>query len=70
MLSVILLFGTLNILQPWIDYNYGILVNVEFFTLRDIYVFIMFIISSIIVSLLPAVRAYWFSINDGMSIKV
>jgi len=57
-------------LQPWIDYNYGILVNVEMLSLQDMYVFMTFIFASIIVSLLPAIRAYWFSINDGMTIKI
>ena len=60
----------LSILQPWIDYNYGILVNVEMLSLRDMYVFMTFIFASILVSLLPAIRAYWFSINDGMTIKI
>ena len=67
LLSVILLFFSLSILQPWIDYNYGILVNVEMLSLRDMYVFMTFIFASILVSLLPAIRAYWFSINDGNS---
>ncbi len=70
LLSVILLFFSLSILQPWIDYNYGILVNVEMLSLKDMYVFMTFIFASIIVSLLPAIRAYWFSINDGMTIKI
>ena len=70
LLSVILLFFSLSILQPWIDYNYGILVNVEMLSLRDMYVFMIFIFASILVSLLPAIRAYWFSINDGMTIKI
>ena len=60
----------LNLLQPWIDYNYGILVNIEMLAIKDMYVFAVFIIASITVSLLPAIRAYWFSINDGMTIKL
>jgi len=38
--------------------------------IKDMYVFAVFIIASITVSLLPAIRAYWFSINDGMTIKL
>ena len=68
--SVVLLFCVLNLLQPWIDYNYGILVNIEMLAIKDMYVFAVFIIASITVSLLPAIRAYWFSINDGMTIKL
>ena len=67
---VVLLFCVLNLLQPWIDYNYGILVNIEMLAIKDMYVFAVFIIASIAVSLLPAIRAYWFSINDGMTIKL
>ena len=69
-ISTILLFFSLAILQPWIDNNYGILVSVEMLSIKDMYVFIMFIIAAMVVSLLPAARAYWFSINDGMTIKI
>ena len=69
-LSLVLLFISLNVLQPWIDYNYGILVNVEMLSIKDVYVFALFIFASMLISLLPALRAYWFSINDGMTIKL
>ncbi len=69
-ISTILLFFSLAILQPWIDNNYGILVSVEMLSIKDMYVFIVFIIAAVVVSLLPAARAYWFSINDGMTIKI
>ena len=69
-LSLVLLFISLNVLQPWIDYNYGILVNVEMLSINDVYVFALFIFASMLISLLPALRAYWFSINDGMTIKL
>ena len=68
--SLIFLYLSLNLLQPWIDYNYGILVNVEILSIKDMYIFMIFIIASLLVSLLPAIRAYWFSINDGMTIKI
>ena len=69
-ISTVLLFFSLAVLQPWIDNNYGILVSIEMLSIKDIYVFIMFIIAAMVVSLLPAARAYWFSINDGMTIKI
>ena len=69
-LSLVLLFVSLNVLQPWIDYSYGILVNIEMLSLNDVYVFALFIFASMLISLLPALRAYWFSINDGMTIKI
>ena len=69
-ISTVLLFFSLAILQPWIDNNYGILISVEMLSIKDMYVFIMFIIAAMVVSLLPAARAYWFSINDGMTIKI
>ena len=69
-ISTVLLFFSLAVLQPWIDNNYGILVSVEMLSIKDMYVFIMFIIAAMVVSLLPAARAYWFSINDGMTIKI
>jgi|TARA_B110001450_G_scaffold255616_1_gene283624 putative ABC transport system permease protein len=70
MVSTFLLFILLYILQPWIDSTYGILVTIEMLSLKDIYIFILFILSAMLVSLIPAIRAYWFSINDGMTIKI
>ena len=68
--STILLFILLYFIQPWIDSTYGILVTIEMLSLNDIYIFILFILAAMIVSLIPAMRAYWFSINDGMTIKI
>tara|TARA_B100000686_G_C16706739_1_gene926731 strand:+ start:155 stop:1405 length:1251 start_codon:yes stop_codon:yes gene_type:complete len=68
--SAILLFALLYLLQPWIDNNYGILVNIEMLSLQDIFIFGYFILAAMLVSLIPAIRAYWFSINDGMTIKI
>ena len=65
-----MLFLALFILQPWIDNTYGILVNIEMLSFKDIYIFMLFIIAASLVSLIPAIRAYWFSINDGMTIKI
>ena len=70
LLSTFLLFILLYFLQPWIDTTYGILVTVEMFFLSDIYIFILFIFAAMFVSLIPALRAYWFSINDGMTVKI
>ena len=70
LLSTFLLFILLYFLQPWIDTTYGILVTVEMFSLSDIYIFILFIFAAMFVSLIPALRAYWFSINDGMTVKI
>jgi putative ABC transport system permease protein len=68
--STVMLFLTLYVLQPWIDNTYGILVNIEMLAVKDIYIFMLFILSASLVSLIPAIRAYWFSINDGMTIKI
>ena len=69
-LSTFLLFILLYFLQPWIDTTYGILVTIEMLSLSDIYIFILFIFAAMFVSLIPALRAYWFSINDGMTVKI
>jgi len=68
--STFLLFILLYFIQPWIDSTYGILITIEMLSLKDIYIFILFIFAAMFVSLIPAMRAYWFSINDGMTIKI
>ena len=69
-ISTIFLFLLLIILQPWIDQTYGILISIEMFSVEELSVFIYFILAALLISLLPALRAYWLSINDGMTIKI
>ena len=70
LVSIILLYLSMIILQPWIDQTYGILINIEMLHLNDLLIFIYFIFASLLISLLPSLRAYWFSINDGMIVKI
>ena len=69
-ISTIFLFLLLIILQPWIDQTYGILISIEMFSVDELSVFVYFILVALLISLLPALRAYWLSINDGMTIKI
>ena len=69
-ISTIFLFLLLIILQPWIDQTYGILISIEMFSVEELSVFVYFILAALLISLLPALRAYWLSINDGMTIKI
>ena len=69
-ISTIFLFLLLIILQPWIDQTYGILISIEMFSVEELSVFVYFIVAALLISLLPALRAYWLSINDGMTIKI
>ena len=69
-ISTIFLFLLLIILQPWIDQTYGILISIKMFSVDELSVFVYFILAALLISLLPALRAYWLSINDGMTIKI
>ena len=69
-ISTIFLFLLLIILQPWIDQTYGILISIKMFSVDELSVFVYFIVAALLISLLPALRAYWLSINDGMTIKI
>ena len=69
-ISTIFLFLLLIILQPWIDQTYSILISIEMFSVDELSVFVYFILAALLISLLPALRAYWLSINDGMTIKI
>jgi putative ABC transport system permease protein len=70
LLSVVLLYASLNLLHSWIDQTYGIWININMLSFNEIMIFIYFILAALLISLLPATRAYWFSINDGMTIKI
>ena len=70
LVSIVLHYLSLIMLQPWIDQAYGIWINISMLNLNELFVFVYFISAALFISLIPALRAYWFSINDGMAVKI
>lgn len=65
-----LLYVGLAIAQPWIDQAFGLWLPITAPTLREFWVLLGVIGASVIVSLIPALRAYRMSLADGMMVKI
>lgn len=69
-LGLALLYIGLAIGQPILDSAFGLFLPIEVPTLREMWVLLAVIASGVIVSLLPAMRAYNLSLADGMIVRI
>ena len=69
-LGLALMYFGLYIAQPIIDAKFGLWLPSEAPTLNEFLVLAVVIIASIVVSLLPALRAYRLSLADGMLVRI
>jgi putative ABC transport system permease protein len=65
-----LLYVGLVIAQPILDSAFGLWLPIEPPTLREVWVLLAVIAAGVIVSLLPAIRAYRLSLADGMMVRI
>lgn len=64
-LYLLLVFG-----QSWIEYNFGLFINISGLTLVEISILGIIICAGLIVGTVPAYRAYRNSLADGMMIRI
>ena len=69
LLGVIGLYIVLFIIQPYIDTEYGLHISIEFLTLRESLILLGICIAGFVAGLLPALRAYYMSVADGMIVR-
>ena len=69
-LGVLLLYAGLAIAQPVIDSAFGLYLPLELPTAREIWVLVGVVVAAVLVSLLPAWRAYRLSLADGMMVRI
>lgn len=65
-----LLYAGLVVAQPLIDSAFGLWLPIEAPTFRELWVLLGVVAASVIVSLLPALRAYRLSLADGMMVRI
>jgi putative ABC transport system permease protein len=65
-----LLYVGLFIAQPIVDSAFGLWLPIEAPTLRELWILAGVVIASVIVSIVPALRAYRMSLADGMMVKI
>ena len=66
----ILAYGGLAIAQPLVDAKYGIWLSISAPTFYELYFFVTVITSGIVVSAVPAIKAYRISLADGLTVKL
>ena len=69
LLGVILIYLALGLGQGFIDQQFGIWLQLEMLTTRELWALFAILIAGACVSLLPALRAYRLSLADGMMVK-
>ncbi len=68
-LGLVLLYGILIFLSPYIAYKYGLVLSVTMLSVTEIkWLFVVFA-SALCISLIPAVKVFYFTLHDGMSHK-
>ena len=70
LLGVVLLYAGLFVVQPLVDQAFGLWLPIEAPTLRELWVILGVIAAGVIVSLVPALRAYRMSLADGMMVRI
>ena len=69
LLGLGLLYVGLIIAQPILDSAFGLWLPIGAPTLREVYVMVGVVAAGVIVSFVPALRAYKMSVSDGMMVK-
>lgn len=69
LIGVALLYLILMIAQPFVDASFGLWLPITAPSAQEVWVVLAVIIASIIVSLIPAIRAYRISVADGMLVQ-
>ncbi|UWR78507.1 ABC transporter permease (plasmid) [Phaeobacter inhibens] len=69
LLGLVLLYIGLFVAQPILDSTFGLWIPIDTPTLREFWVLLAVICAGVIVSLIPAMRAYRMSVADGMVVK-
>ncbi|MFT7675226.1 MAG: putative ABC transport system permease protein [Gammaproteobacteria bacterium] len=70
LLGLILLYTTIWLAQPIIETNYGLFIPITPPTIRELSMVSILLITSFLLGLVPAYRAYRNSLADGMSIRL
>lgn len=70
MLGLVLLYLGLWIAQPMIDSAFGLWIPIESPSLRELWVLLGVVLAGVMVSMVPAIRAYRLSLADGMMVRI
>ncbi len=69
LVGVTLLYGALALLQPYLDRAYGLHLEIDPPTQRELLTLAAIVVAGFLAGLLPAIRAYRLSLADGMTVR-
>ena len=67
--GVVLLYGALLLLRPYVDHTYGLQLSIDPPTDREFLTLGTIVVAGFLAGLLPAIRAYRLSLADGMTVR-
>jgi putative ABC transport system permease protein len=70
MLGLVLLYGLLFVSQAYIEQQYGLFIAIGWPSVYEWQLLALVVVLSVLISLVPAWRAYRYSLIDGMSVRV
>ncbi|MDH5361203.1 MAG: ABC transporter permease, partial [Gammaproteobacteria bacterium] len=69
-LGLLLLYGLMLVAQPLIETQLGMFIPIGWPSVYELKLLLAVFIAGVVVSILPAYRAYRYSLADGMSIRI
>lgn len=69
-LGVVNLYGALYFIRPWLETNFSIYLPIEMLSKTELYYLGAIFILGTLAGLIPAIKAYLNSLQDGLSIKI
>ena len=70
LLGLCLLYLALLVARPIVEVQFGLFINIELPSQRDFAILAIIIGAGFLVGIIPALRAYYYSLADGMTIRI
>jgi len=70
MLGVVLLYALLLVARPLIETHTGLFIAIEVLTVRDMTILGLIVAIGFVIGIIPAIRAYRYSLADGMTLRL
>ncbi|MEE4378557.1 MAG: ABC transporter permease, partial [Candidatus Competibacteraceae bacterium] len=70
LLGVVLLYALLIIVRPLVETHTGLFIAIEMLSARDMTILGLIVAIGFLIGIIPAIRAYRYSLADGMTLRL
>ena len=70
LLGVLSLYGAIVIIKPWLESNFSIYLPIEMLSKTELTYLVLIFIAGSLAGIIPAIKAYLNSLQDGLTIKI